>query len=562
MNDITDYLSTKNIEYKVSGNEILLTCPECGKEKLSINKESGLYKCWHCEALSPESIFAKGHFGKLQEYWGDIVPINHVSTPKANKPDPDYTDLVERYHYNIWNEKQALKYLYSRGFTDDTIMKFKLGFVRKDEQGWISIPSYEDGIPKLIKYRKAPPNEREDLPKYTREAGGKTVLFNGDILDNIEEVILCEGELDALTLIQNGYDNVVGITGGAKTFPSEWWDRLVLKEKIYLCYDQDAVGQKAARDTWATRLGREKCYNILLPEGEDVNSFFQNHIKEDFDKLVSKAERFKVEGVLSLKESLYKLGTSDESLVAKYSTPWESVNKLLGGGLQRSHLVVVGGQPKSGKTTMCLNLCHYFSETYEIPSLYFCLEMSERDLAYKLIQYHYGLIDKEISYKDAFYYAQDDFGNLPIYLGYSPKITPEIFYNTAKEVRNRYDIQFFVFDNLHMMVRSEKESDIGIATKMFKQIAMELDIFMILVAQPRKINSERNMTFDDLKSSSALASDPDSILLINRKRLTSSDQGSFDPIATVIADATRFSRGGRCKLFLEGDKSTWKELIT
>uniref|UniRef100_A0A6H1ZAX5 Putative helicase n=2 Tax=viral metagenome TaxID=1070528 RepID=A0A6H1ZAX5_9ZZZZ len=567
MTDIINYIGQKGIDYKTEGDEIIITCPCCHKPKLYINISSGVFHCFVCQAEHVNCEFSKGHISKLKEMWGDVVQIQSVADrvePNRNQQDTNLTNLVNRYHYELFNNKNALRYLLKRGINEESINRFKLGFVRMHSQDWLSIPSEEGGIPKLIKYRKIPPYENETLDKYIREKDSKSILFNGDIIDSNEEVILTEGEIDAITLIQNGYENVVGITGGAGTLLSQWYDKLLLLQKIYLVLDQDIAGQNAARDVWATRLGVSRCWNIELPKECDVNKFFESHSKKEFDEFISKAKRFKVEGIIPLREAFYEMYRRSQDIenIQKYRLPWESVNNLLNGGFVAKRLTVVGGIPGVGKTSLGMQILYHFATEYKLPGLFFCLEMPEVSLAVKILQISKGLTESEIDPSDGVIFA-DEYEDLPLYFGYSKKITPDIFYNTMKEARNRYGIRIGVFDNLQRMVRSDKESDIGVASGIMKDIAMDLNIMLIVISQPRKMNSEDDPTYDVLKGSSAIPADADEVILMHRKRMLDakvSGKGNFSPITKIIVDKSRFARGGRCNLFFEGELSRFREV--
>ncbi len=76
-------------------------------------------------------------------------------------------------------------------------------------------PLYQRRIDELQIPIPAP--DREDLPKDYR---GLSVLFNADALEGTGEIIVAEGEIDALSLIEKGVRNVVGITAGAGSFYS------------------------------------------------------------------------------------------------------------------------------------------------------------------------------------------------------------------------------------------------------------------------------------------------------------------------------------------------------
>jgi len=557
MEEVISYLDKKNIEYKISGKEVIIKCPNCGKEKLYINTESLVYHCFRCEAKEPENVYAHGHFSKLKELWGDIVPISRLVKQKTD--DPDYSIQVERYHKNLLKSSKGMKYIYSRNISDEMIKRFKLGFIHFHNHDWISIPIYEDGIPKNIKYRQIPP-ENPNIDKYKREKGGKSILFNGDVIEKYNELFIQEGEIDTITLIQNGYENVVGITGGAGTLLPEWQERLRLKEKLYLIFDSDLPGQKAAEKVWATRLGRGKCWNVLLPKEYDVNKFFMSYTKEDFEKLIKEAKRFEVVGVSSIKEVFLQMyeKSQDEDTQEKFALPWKNINKLLNGGFARSRLTVLGGSPGVGKTSMSIQIAYHFAKEYKLPSLVFCLEMSEISLVTKIIQLHYGFTLEEVDYSDALIYQQE-LKDLPLYFGYSPRIKPSVFYETMKEVRNRYGVEFGIFDNLQRMIRTGEESDMAKASGMFKDITMDLDIPFLLVSQPRKTGG-RELIMDDLKGSAAIPADADDIILMYRAKTKSNLSNEvFSPETSIVIPKSRFSQGGKSILTFDGARSRFYE---
>jgi replicative DNA helicase len=366
-------------------------------------------------------------------------------------------------------------------------------------------------------------------------------------------------------MIKYGYENTVCGTGGEGTLSPYMYDKLYLKNSFTLILDSDKAGQNAAREVWAKRLGVGRCWNVKLPyddirnEKEDVNSFLIKYGKDEFQKFIDNKYQFKIEGVSSLIDTLYKMyAQSDEGIM--YSLPWNTINRQLGGGIERKQLVTIGGQPGFGKTSQVLQICHHFATVHKMPSLVTCLEMSEIKLATKIVQLHNDLDYQEIDPNHALVYAKD-LEDIPIYFAYSPTITPQIYYNTVREARNRYGCELFVFDNLQLLVRSGEESDIGKATQMFKNtIAMGLDVIMIMVSQPRKLNAEREPTYDDLKGSSSISADSDIILLGRRKRKKEGDGfDAFESKATIIIDKSRFSSGGRSYLEFIGGKSKFVE---
>ena len=71
MNEVIDYLQKKGIAFRPEGKEVVIKCPVCDKNKLSINTESQVFQCWHCKAKNPSAFTVRGHLSKLKEF-GDI----------------------------------------------------------------------------------------------------------------------------------------------------------------------------------------------------------------------------------------------------------------------------------------------------------------------------------------------------------------------------------------------------------------------------------------------------------------------------------------------------------
>jgi len=564
MSSVIDYLNQKNISFESEGKECIIVCPQCKKPKLYINKETLLFHCFKCEIEQPDSLYAKGHLSKLQETWGDSIPIVPIVSKQKEREEQDFSKIVERYTYNLLNTKigkRGIKYLYKRGFNEEDIKIFKFGFIEMKGESWISIPVFEDGIPKLIKYRKITNNDAS-IKKYEREYESKSIIYNQDILNKYDEVYICAGEFDTATMIKNGYENSVCGTVGEGVLSSYMYDKLYLIEKFFIIMDSDIIGQQAARKIWARRLGINRCWNVELPDGEDVNSYFLKHTKEDFKELLKNAYQFKVEGISSLEDVFYEMhqkSVGDEDDV--FPLPWDNVNKKIGGGLEKKNLTVIGAMAGIGKTSISIQIAYHLAKQYNIPPLITCLEMSRIKLATKIVQLDKDLTYEEVDYNHALMYARDLEG-LDMYFAYSPTITPEIYYNTVRNARDRYGCELFVFDNLQLLVTSDKESDYAKAVKMFKRIAMELDVMMLLVSQPRKLNTERKPTYDDLKGSAAISQGGDLIILMHRRRKKGDVDmiDSFESKTLIIVDKSRFSAGGKAVLEFLGAKSRFIEI--
>lgn len=560
--ELDRYIKDKNWIWKrLDGDNIgIRVCPFCGHEnyKFSIHEKTALFKCWHCSE--------SGNLYSLKRSLGDINKLVSAAqitdTDKPKKSNPIDMKFIDKFHNQLLKFKRGRDYLTQRCFSEETIRYFKLGVKKSNGDFWIVIPHINDGICHNIKFRSLPPAEK----KFTRNKGSESVLFNADALAEYDEIIIAEAELDAISFWEAGIKNVVGLTCGADSFQPEWLDALADKTKIILCLDADSVGQISARKI-ARRLGFDRCYNVMLP-CNDANQVLQEYGAAALNESIKDQEQFEVHGVISGADVISRCMMSDDIGEVGYFTPWEGVNRLLGKGQQLGNLVVLSGRVKTGKTTLALNE-GVFLASLGIPSLTFCLEMTVEQLGRKVVASMCRKnIDKldQLDYLDVrsrmesmpFYFVEPDWGS-------SFKVANVM--DKIRESVKRYGIKHLVFDNLHFLCRSLQyiTAEIGQVTRTFKKLAQELDILIWLVAQPKKIGSDRPMQHEDLKDSSSIAADADKIILLHRDRIPTnmeSEEGQdnvFSPKTLCRIDADRGQGGGSAWLYYEGASSLFTD---
>ena len=131
----------------------------------------------------------------------------------------------------------------------------------------------------------------------------ETLLFRkGNVLfglhktkrDLIEakSAIVCEGQLDLITLYEAGITNVVAPQGTAFT---ENQARLLKRfvDEVVLCFDADAAGNKAAERSLDALLQNDLIVRVAeMPAGEDPDSLVRREGKEKFEKRVAAARDF------------------------------------------------------------------------------------------------------------------------------------------------------------------------------------------------------------------------------------------------------------------------------
>jgi len=104
--------------------------------------------------------------------------------------------------------------------------------------------------------------------------------------------IVCEGQLDLISLFEGGIKNVVAPQGTAFTdHQARILKRFV--DEVVLCFDADQAGQKAAQHSLDSLLQHDLVVRIVdLPAGEDPDSLIRGKGKEEFEKRVASARDF------------------------------------------------------------------------------------------------------------------------------------------------------------------------------------------------------------------------------------------------------------------------------
>lgn len=180
-------------------------------------------------------------------------------------------------------EMPVMTYLINeRKLTPETIQAFKVNQVGQE----IVLPYYRDGELIFVKYIGL---HRLDGKKQIRVSPDcEPCLFGWHLIpSNTRSITLCEGEIDAMSLYQYGYPVLSVPFGGGAGDKHRWieyeYDRLSIFDEIYLCFDNDSVGEETIAEL-VRRLGRYRCRIVKLPK-KDANECLQTGIsKQEIDE--------------------------------------------------------------------------------------------------------------------------------------------------------------------------------------------------------------------------------------------------------------------------------------
>lgn len=241
----------------------------------------------------------------LAERKGIQVALDTIDLHEEQKQRVVNSALAEAskiYHESLSGE--IIDYLKSRGLNEETINAYRIGFCngqskyslsqeallnagliyengRNYFEGFITFPHLLYGRIVYISGRGFPEKKHKKLET---EKIPLAHLYNEQALSQ-KEVILAEGEIDTLTLLQHGF-NACGVLG-AGSFKEEWVDKFKNCETVYLSFDADEAGAKG--NLRIAELLGTKARLVFLPEGEDINDFFKHSAKEDYQKLLDQS---------------------------------------------------------------------------------------------------------------------------------------------------------------------------------------------------------------------------------------------------------------------------------
>src|SRR5690606_26418633 len=110
-----------------------------------------------------------------------------------------------------------------------------LGITTVEREGckWLAIPYRQDGAIVNRKYR------RTGQKDHRMDKGGKLCFWNGDCINGAGEIVITEGEFDALAVMAAGFERVVSVPNGAPAESVE--DPLNAGRYSYLWEYEDAL---------------------------------------------------------------------------------------------------------------------------------------------------------------------------------------------------------------------------------------------------------------------------------------------------------------------------------
>lgn len=343
---ISDFVSLRKTGTSYKG-----LCPfhDDRTPSFSVSPVKGVYKCFSCGAAGHVVKFIMEHeqmtYPEALKWLANKYHIEVHERELTNEEKQQENERESMFLVNEWAAKYfndilhndvdgmaiGMQYFRSRGFRDDIIRKFQLGFCLSSRHAFADA-ALKAGFQRDFLIKTGLCFERENGELIDRFNGrvmfpwvsvsGKVTAFGGRLLDSRTKgvsqkyvnspdsviyhkerelygifqakkaiakhdlVYMVEGYTDVVSMHQCGIENVVANSGTALSVHQI---RLLHRftPNIVLLYDGDEAGQHAAlRGTDMLLAESMNVKVLLLPDGKDPDEFARGYSAEDFRKYI------------------------------------------------------------------------------------------------------------------------------------------------------------------------------------------------------------------------------------------------------------------------------------
>lgn len=339
--DIVDLIDAR-VKLKRAGKNYSACCPfhQEKSPSFTVNRDKQFYYCFGCGATGNALSFLMQYdrlefidgLKLLAQQTGLSLPETREAASDKPSQQPLFDALEAAAHFfeqqlrQSAQKNRAVSYLKARGLSGQTAKYFRLGYA---PPGWDNLlrtlggdanqrqPLLETGLLVHNSQRNSDYDAMRDRVIFPiRDYRGRVIAFGGRVLNDdkpkylnspespvfhkgqelyglyearqhgkLQQVIVVEGYMDVVSLVQAGIHEAVATLGTAtSTTHVERLFRLV--PEVVFCFDGDAAGRRAAWRALENTLPalKDGCSArfLFLPDGEDPDSLVQREGSERF----------------------------------------------------------------------------------------------------------------------------------------------------------------------------------------------------------------------------------------------------------------------------------------
>lgn len=259
----------------------------------------------------------------------------------------------------------ALAFVTARGIDPELAVKLGLESYQNAGGEWLKFPYFVGAEVVNHKHR------RLDQKQFHQDKDATKCFFNFNVIADVtleaEPLIITEGEFDAMVAIQCGYVRTVSVPDGApaaaigeeesRKYEYLTHARAALRDcrEVILAVDSDGPGQNLLNDL-AVRIGKAKCKWVRYPKGcKDFNDTLLRYGERGVHETIRRAEWMRVDGVYHMSE------LPPYPARARFSTQMPGMDPHY--NVRMGDFAVITGRPGDGKSTYVTDmLCRMVSE--------------------------------------------------------------------------------------------------------------------------------------------------------------------------------------------------------
>ena len=486
--DAFEFERSFGYEYRKRNGELeFKRCPYCNGGDhsdfwtFSVNLSSGAFKCLRA------SCNQSGHFAELcRDFDYQLI----TEQPKIYRRLPQSKPN---------SAEAAINYLKKRGIRESITRRFNVT-CRKDNGNVLVFPFYDaDGNLTFVKYRNTAARKGES--KEWCEKNTMPILFGMNHCNGFDRLIITEGQIDCLSVIEAGFDNVVSVPTGALGFswltPCWSW---ITKFKEIVVFGDCEHGKITLLDTLQARLPNEIIIKVVRVQdylGEkDANDILCTYGANAVKRCVDGAEIPKLSNVKQLAD----VQAVDIFKIDRIQTGIKELDRVIL-GMAMGQLIILTGKRGEGKSTfMSQIICNaldqgrtVFAYSGELADFHF-----KRWLDFQLAGIsnitqsknrfgdpEYSISGNVLDRINAWYRNRAFVYDNAILDG-SESLT-----DTVEKVITRHNAQLVCIDNLMTaMDRVTEQKNLYLAQSNFvgklKALAVKYSVVILLIAHPRK----------------------------------------------------------------------------
>lgn len=556
--EVQNYMKRNHVAYRKSGRHVCVKeCPFChpimddptNMYKLYVLTSNGLFHCHRCKTqgswlklrrqisgVSSEAgeppIMGSGELGMLDGEQSD----DEASTGGA--PSPPRSSLQRYQEMLNVHQKDMKKFIRNeRGLNADVLEKYGVGLGKswfydaktdiKCEELCYMFPMFSSHR-KLVRYKVRAVGKKQFMKLDPK--GGAWGLFGMQALPaGAKEVVLTEGEFDAMAVYQATGRPALSLPNGASSLPVSVVKMLERFKKIYLWMDDDIPGQQGARQ-FAKKLGRKRCLSVSTEnKAKDANDALLKGL--DLEAMIRNAAKVPHDGVATFKDfrtDVYNQIMNPEQLQGIQSQMLPGFNNVLKGH-RRGELTIFSGHTGTGKTSLLSQLSLDYCAQGQ-PTLWGSFEIPNANLAKLLLQQLYAMKTGQpvSTLPDHFTEWAERFEELPMFfLRYFGSQPIDMVIDAMEYGHYVHDIAHVVLDNLQFMTSGQARPNAGAygrfevmddAMQRLRAFSTERNVHVSLVVHPRKEDDNSEIQTSSIFGSAKATQEADSVIILQKGR--------------------------------------------